>query len=63
MRIWHRIEHRFGWYRGSVVSRIDAIGRIFIGFQCSKCGLITCEDDATAMIDAAIEHDKKALGA
>ena len=54
MTLWHKIEHRLGWNRGSVVSRTDAQGHIWIGFQCSGCGEVRHEFDRTAEIDESI---------
>lgn len=55
MSVWHKLEHKLGWFRGHVVSRTDEQGRIFIGFMCSRCGLLTSEHDASAIIDRHIE--------
>lgn len=52
--VWHRLQHRFGWYSGHVVSRTTGDGRIMIGFMCSKCSKVMSEHDATNMIDRRI---------
>lgn len=50
-KLWHRIEHKPGWFSGHVVSRTDQEGHIFIGFMCNKCSMLTGEHDASAVID------------
>lgn len=54
--LWHRIQHRFGWWSGRVVSRTDERGRIMIGFRCNACERTMSEHDATVFIDRHIEQ-------
>jgi len=61
MSIWHKIEHKLGWYEGHVVSRTDSEGHIHIGFMCNKCCRVMSEHDATAMIDRQIQAHSDAL--
>lgn len=56
MTLWHKMQHKFGWWSGHVVSRTDKAGRIFIGFQCNDCNKTFSEHDATAFIDRRIKN-------
>jgi hypothetical protein len=35
--LWHRIEHRYGWNQGDVVTWWDEQGQLLVGF-CCECG-------------------------
>jgi hypothetical protein len=55
MSIWHKIQHKLGWWSGHVVSRTDAQNHIHIGLMCSSCSRVMSEHDATNIIDRHIE--------
>jgi hypothetical protein len=54
MTIWHKFQHRMGWWNGHVVSRRDQHNRVFIGFMCDKCSHLI-EHDATNILDRHID--------
>lgn len=62
MNWFHKWVHKMNWHRGQVVSWTDDYQRIKIGFQCSKCGLITGILDATGIVDRDVAQALGILG-
>lgn len=40
-KLWHRMEHYFGWSAGHVVTKWHTDGHLWVGFQCSNCGRVS----------------------
>jgi len=55
MGLLHTLAHWLKINTGQVVSRTDELGRVWVGYQCTRCGLIQGRHCVDKMIDRDIE--------
>ena len=49
-KIIHWIAHLFGWNMGSVVTKYDADGVLWVAFKCDMCGVYQSKGIASCEI-------------
>jgi len=55
MGLLHALAHWLQLNTGQVVSETDELGRVWVGFQCARCGSIQGRHCIDKMIDQDIE--------